>query len=791
MTVNSLWTVLDEGGCGRPVGLDDFTLRKGYDTRPSTLAVDLSIWICEALSSTALCSFHKDPALYLVYQRTVKLLRLGLGLVFVVEGKRRVRSSPDAHELKQRRSGSQFWSSSERCAKLLRLLGVPVVQANAEGEALCALLNSRGVCDGVISNDGDCFLFGAKTLYTKFTVENLENHQVIRYDLSSLSASINSSHFGKEGDRTASQLENMTLSREDLIAFALMTGSDLLGSGVPHVGYKKAIQLLHACKKLKHRPNDSTCLDELISWGNDVSKQASIMNGEFCMQCDDDGPSTINERCCTICLHPGNKTLHEKQGCLKCGTQPGEGCFVVTAREKFVRSIKAKAMKLTSFANRTIIDEYFSPNNNCIPSELPKEFRVPSPNISDIFDTSFLIKGHSLSSSKDYIRETLLPLLARLELWTDQRNKYISKQQKFMPRPMHIEKEFVKDFIQCYEIKWSIDLDGGALNYFVTTEPQSVFQNSKYSNMCKTFHQENRRRRQELDRQKHFGQQPKAHKRGPLNYKKQEKDFKRNMKPSYGRRRERKFCLTNLSRQEPSLPKITEQSHDVEMLIGNMPNDCVVRESSSDEDFDTHCDEGNSNGESNDLPSSFWFVDPEENYQYQEDYEASMGFVDNKFFNIMPNSRPNSTEHTGEHRCTLTESTVHETNNNYDCYDRVEPLTTSYQVAEEDLYYKHRALDEHWGSKLMQGEYSYGLSNEAFYSKDPSPDKFENNPVQTEIFQYESPFDVTQHSSKEILQREEPHVLNMPILTPSNRDRLFVDMGIQIEVTPIVSRRWR
>jgi hypothetical protein len=59
-------------------------------------------------------------------------------------------------------------------------LGVTVLQAEAEGEALSALLNARRICDGDVSDDGGCFLFGAKTLYTKFAVENLENHQVMR-----------------------------------------------------------------------------------------------------------------------------------------------------------------------------------------------------------------------------------------------------------------------------------------------------------------------------------------------------------------------------------------------------------------------------------------------------------------------------------------------------------------------------------------------------------------------------------------------------------------------------------
>ena len=159
MTVSSLWNVLDDGGCGSPVGKEDFNLRGDVTNhqKHTILAVDLSIWICEGMASTALSSFHSDPSLYLVYQRTQKLLKLGLGLVFVVEGQRRVRC--EQQTTTQQRKGSAFINASKRCETMLKCLGVPVVRAEAEGEALCALLNYSGIVDGIISNDGDCLLY--------------------------------------------------------------------------------------------------------------------------------------------------------------------------------------------------------------------------------------------------------------------------------------------------------------------------------------------------------------------------------------------------------------------------------------------------------------------------------------------------------------------------------------------------------------------------------------------------------------------------------------------------------
>lgn len=42
------------------------------------------------------------------------------------------------------------------------MLGIPVVKAQGEAEALCAQLNRQGYVDACITPDSDAFLFGAK-----------------------------------------------------------------------------------------------------------------------------------------------------------------------------------------------------------------------------------------------------------------------------------------------------------------------------------------------------------------------------------------------------------------------------------------------------------------------------------------------------------------------------------------------------------------------------------------------------------------------------------------------------
>lgn len=55
---------------------------------------------------------------------------------------------------------------------MLDYLGVPWVTAAGEAEAMCAYLDSQGLVDGCITNDGDAFLYGARTVYRNFNMNS-------------------------------------------------------------------------------------------------------------------------------------------------------------------------------------------------------------------------------------------------------------------------------------------------------------------------------------------------------------------------------------------------------------------------------------------------------------------------------------------------------------------------------------------------------------------------------------------------------------------------------------------
>jgi flap endonuclease GEN len=613
MTVSSLWTVLDEAGCGTPVSTSDF-----LDDRPggcgrwrTILAVDLSIWICEGMTSSALSTFHADPACHLVYQRATKLLGLGIGLVFVAEGRRR--------SVREHRSGSRFWDASDRCEAMLRALGVPVARAEAEGEALCALLDSSGLVDGVISNDGDCLLYGARTVYSNFTSENLEEGRVLRYDAGRLSAFVvvaaaaPSESVGCPDGGVAPG--RIGLRRVDLVAFGMICGSDVCGGGIPHCGHRKAVRFLDACRRTKGRCDDRACLDELLSWSDDVvaaSASTKTVGGDICFDCDDDGPCTVPSRFCSICLHSGDKLRHEKYGCAECGTGPGECCIVVTSDEKFLRSMKEKALTSGStLAPRHVVDQYFSPNGNSVPSSLKSLKSKPyavSPDPATLFAMAITLKGRTKESSREYIKQTLPKLLARLDLWdTGPRNRYVIPDQKYKPVPIRIEKSVVRESLSRYEVTWSIivsEAEDDAFQ-FCTCECQSLV-DSAYPRLAEAFHREERRRKQgraEDERRKRFTGAGDNHARRNNAQKRDERRMisKNPQAGGHGRKRERNFDGSRVSKVPKASsergPTSTGLGLDVSLLIGNIPSVRDADESSDNEtediDLGEECPEPN------------------------------------------------------------------------------------------------------------------------------------------------------------------------------------------------------
>lgn len=382
---------------------------------------------------------------------------------------------------------------------MLKLLGVPVVRAKAEGEALCALLNQRGIVDGVISNDGDCLLFGAKVLYTKFSIENLEQSRVMRYDMSDIRAFVDDDDTDEfhEQDKTNPNQPGdfVDLGRDDLIAFALLTGSDMAGDGIPKVGCRKAIRFIRKCQLDNPMKQKTAAIDELKSWARAASATTHTT--------PDPTEATKKEQTCSCCCHPGNKRSHQKHGCKLCGTEPGEPCFQVSPGGRFRKSLRTKALAMEpKFDPAMVVAAYLQPNDNQIPYVLvgktARTLEIEPPRLREMLHSSLIVKGYGIGPSRDYVRQSLGRLLVRSHLFQQTRKSGKERSTKMKlshdkPVPQKIVKRLTRNDIPSFEIQWTVsatmtDEEGNGLNghEFLTVEDQKMIQKC-YPDLIKNF----------------------------------------------------------------------------------------------------------------------------------------------------------------------------------------------------------------------------------------------------------------------------------------------------------------
>jgi DNA excision repair protein ERCC-5 len=111
----------------------------------------------------------------------------------------------------------------ETLLQLLRLFGVPYVEAPAEAEAQCVELERLGLVDGIVTEDSDAFVFGGNTIY-KNMFDEMKYVEVYR----------------------ASDAEKeMSLGRNEMVALAMLLGGDYT-EGVRGVGIVNAMEVLDA-----------------------------------------------------------------------------------------------------------------------------------------------------------------------------------------------------------------------------------------------------------------------------------------------------------------------------------------------------------------------------------------------------------------------------------------------------------------------------------------------------------------------------------------------------------------
>ena len=111
----------------------------------------------------------------------------------------------------------------ESSKELLDYMGIPYVQAIGEGEAQGAYMVEQGDAWAVASQDYDCLLFGAPRIIRNLTLSGgLSNLEYLELE---------------------KVLEELELSREQLIDVALMVGTDF-NEGIHGIGAKTGLKLI-------------------------------------------------------------------------------------------------------------------------------------------------------------------------------------------------------------------------------------------------------------------------------------------------------------------------------------------------------------------------------------------------------------------------------------------------------------------------------------------------------------------------------------------------------------------
>jgi len=121
----------------------------------------------------------------------------------------------------QRASNKVTSKIIEDAKELLRIFGIPYIDAAGEAEAQCALLEELKLTEGTITDDSDIWLFGSQCVYRHFFSDD---KYVMQYKMADI-------------------VYQLGMTREYLVCFAMLVGSDYT-DGIMNVGPVTAMEIL-------------------------------------------------------------------------------------------------------------------------------------------------------------------------------------------------------------------------------------------------------------------------------------------------------------------------------------------------------------------------------------------------------------------------------------------------------------------------------------------------------------------------------------------------------------------
>nr|XP_016936091.2 flap endonuclease GEN [Drosophila suzukii] len=420
MGVKELWGVLTPHCERKPIN----------ELRGKKVAIDLAGWVCESLN---VVDYFVHPRHHLknLFFRTCYLIWEQVTPVFVLEGvapklksqviaKRnelqfrgvKPKNSPECGQNqppKGDKGRSRFNHVLKQCETLLLSMGIQCVQGPGEAEAYCAFLNKHGLVDGVISQDSDCFAYGAIRVYRNFSVSTqgaqaAAGGAVDIYDMREIKS-------------------RMDFGQHKIIVMALLCGCDYCPDGIGGIGKDGVLKLFNKYK-------ETEILDKLRKWRGETNKYNALE-----IRVDD-------KSICSNCGHIGKTQSHTKSGCSVCRTH--KGCDESLWKEERL-SIKAelalrrKALQSPDFPNEEIIAEFLND-----PATIPNlNLNWRQPNLVKFIKQI----GHLLQWPEIYCFQKFFPILTR---WQVQQ----SKQEKILIQPLEIIKKRTVKGVASLELRW-------------------------------------------------------------------------------------------------------------------------------------------------------------------------------------------------------------------------------------------------------------------------------------------------------------------------------------------------
>lgn len=139
---------------------------------------------------------------------------------------------------------------NEEAKRLLRLMGVPVVEAPCEAEAQCAELVKGGKCYGVASEDMDTLTCGAPRLLRHMTYSEARKMPILEISLEKI-------------------LEGLSISMDQFIDLCILLGCDYADK-IRGIGPKRALEYIQKYKSideiLKHLDKEKYPMPEIFPY---------------------------------------------------------------------------------------------------------------------------------------------------------------------------------------------------------------------------------------------------------------------------------------------------------------------------------------------------------------------------------------------------------------------------------------------------------------------------------------------------------------------------------------------